>query len=55
MQPLDLSREDHMAVFLDSRKQWLEMMAGNKDWSRYGFVDISGLQGEAYGNEYPRL
>lgn len=44
-----------MEVFLESRKKWLEMMASNQDWSRYGFVDILGLQEKAYGTEYPRL
>ncbi|KAK2601587.1 hypothetical protein QQS21_004822 [Conoideocrella luteorostrata] len=55
LQPLDLSREDHLKVFLDSRKKWLEMMANNKDWARYGFVDISEIPRQQYGSEYSRL
>jgi hypothetical protein len=55
LQPLDWSRQDHFSLFLESRKKWLEMMAGNKDWARYGFMDILGLQGLEYGSEYPRL
>jgi hypothetical protein len=44
-----------MQLFMDSRGKWLEMMAGNKDWARYGFADVLGLQGQAYGSEYPRI
>ncbi|GAB0138951.1 hypothetical protein EsDP_00007170 [Epichloe bromicola] len=55
LQPLDLSRGDHVQVFKESRDKWLEMMANNQDWSQYGFVDVSGIPMQPYGTKHARL
>ncbi|KAJ3544864.1 hypothetical protein NM208_g2817 [Fusarium decemcellulare] len=51
-QPLDLSREDHKKVFEESMAQWRQGMAQNKDNSKFGFIDIQGVQLEPYGAPY---
>ncbi|KAI6781136.1 oxidoreductase [Emericellopsis cladophorae] len=51
-QPLDLSREDHLQQFNESMNKWAEGMADNADQSKYGFVDIDGVQLEPYGTPY---
>ena len=51
-QPLDLSREDHFQKFSESLQKWGASMADNADNSKYGFVDIDGVQLEPYGTPY---
>ncbi|KPM43765.1 hypothetical protein AK830_g2792 [Neonectria ditissima] len=51
-EPLDLSREDHMKAFEESMKQWRESLAHNEDNSKFGFMDVAGLQLQPYGTAY---
>ncbi|OAQ58918.1 NADH oxidase [Purpureocillium lilacinum] len=52
-QPLDLSRDDHKHIFLESLQKWWQGMASNKDGSKYGFIDIEGIKLQPYGTAYP--
>jgi len=51
-EPLDLSREDHLKIFKDSMGTWGESMQDNADNSKYGFVDIEGIDLGSYGTPY---
>ncbi|KAF3766862.1 FMN-linked oxidoreductase [Cryphonectria parasitica EP155] len=51
-EPLDLSQEKQLEVFMQSLQQWSEIMANNKDGSKYGFVDIEGLELQPFGTPY---
>lgn len=51
-EPLDLSREAHMKVFQDSMGKWGEKMSQNEDNSKFGYVDIFGVQLEPFGTSY---
>lgn len=48
-----MSREEHLAIFKKSMQKWAEEMASNKDGSKYGFVDIEGVDLQSYGTPYP--
>lgn len=52
-EPLDLSREDHRDAFLKSLEKWKQEMSENKDKTKFGFVDIEGLELQPYGTPYP--
>lgn len=51
-EPLDLSREDHLKIFKDSMGIWGKGMQDNADNSKYGFVDIEGIDLGSYGTPY---
>ncbi|KAF6805801.1 nadh oxidase [Colletotrichum sojae] len=51
-EPLDLSREDHVAVFGASMGKWAKGMAENGDGSRFGYVDVEGVELQPYGTPY---
>lgn len=51
-QPLDLSREDHKAVFEASMQKWARGMADNSDGSKFGYVDVEGTELQPFGTPY---
>jgi hypothetical protein len=51
-QPLDLTREDHKRAFDESQRKWSEDMAHNQDNTKFGYIDISGLDLEPFGAAY---
>ncbi|KAI1505842.1 NADH:flavin oxidoreductase/NADH oxidase [Biscogniauxia marginata] len=51
-EPLDLSKDEHKNAFLNSFNKWAQLMAENSDNSRYGMVDIEGIQLQPYGTPY---
>ncbi|KUI61518.1 Putative 12-oxophytodienoate reductase 4 [Cytospora mali] len=51
-EPLDLSQDKHMEIFTASMQKWAEGMAKNEDGSKYGFVDIEGVELQPYGTAY---
>ncbi|KAH7038153.1 NADH oxidase [Microdochium trichocladiopsis] len=51
-EPLDLSREDHLGVFKQSMGKWGKGMQDNADNSKYGFVDVDGIELAPYGTPY---
>lgn len=51
-EPLDVSREDHRAVFEASMGKWAREMAENDDGSKFGYVDVEGVELQPYGTPY---
>ncbi|KAI1765646.1 NADH:flavin oxidoreductase/NADH oxidase [Hypoxylon sp. FL1150] len=51
-EPLDLSQDKYAEIFTKSLGKWFQMMGENQDNSKYGFVDIEGLELEPYGTPY---
>ena len=51
-QPLDLTQDKYLDVFKQSMGKWGKEMGENKDGSKYGFIDIEGLELEPYGKAY---
>ncbi|KAH7308516.1 hypothetical protein B0I35DRAFT_442110 [Stachybotrys elegans] len=51
-QPLDLTREDHKRAFEESQRKWSEEMAHNQDNTKFGYVDIVGLDLQPFGTAY---
>lgn len=52
-QPLDMSQDKYKNAFMESVGKWSEMMASNKDGSKYGYVDIGGVDLQTFGTPYP--
>lgn len=52
-QTLDLSQDKYLDAFKKSMQTWSETMANNKDGSKFGFVDIEGVDLQPYGTPYP--
>lgn len=48
-----MSQEKYKNVFIKSVEKWSEMMANNKDGSKYGFVGIEGVKLQGFGTPYP--
>lgn len=51
-EPLDLSQEKYKDVFMKSMENWSEAMANNKDGSKFGYIDIVGLDLQDFGTPY---
>jgi hypothetical protein len=51
-EPLDLSQDEHKDAFLASMQKWSEGMSNNSDGSKFGYVDIEGLQLQPFGAAY---
>lgn len=48
-EPIDLSKEENEKGFMQDMKKWGEMMAGNKDGEKFGYVDIDSVKPVPYG------
>lgn len=48
-----MSQDKYIDVFKKSMQKWAEGMANNKDGSKYGYIDIEGLDLQSYGTPYP--
>lgn len=51
-EPLDMSQDKYKDVFLKSMQKWSEMMANNTDGSKFGFIDIEGIELQPFGTPY---
>lgn len=51
-QPLDLSRQEHMDAFKKSLQRFQEDMANNSDGTKFGYMDIEGINLNPYGTPY---
>ncbi|KAH7016019.1 uncharacterized protein B0I36DRAFT_41453 [Microdochium trichocladiopsis] len=51
-EPADLSREDHKHAFEDSFGKWWQSMSDNRDNSKFGGVDLLGVEFQPYGTPY---
>ncbi|POS71762.1 oxidoreductase [Diaporthe helianthi] len=51
-EPLDMSQDQHKDAFMASMQKWSEEMANNKDGSKFGYVDIDGIQLQSFGTAY---
>jgi hypothetical protein len=51
-EPLDLTQDKYLEIFQNSMQQWSKAMSENKDNSKYGYVDIVGLDLQSYGAPY---
>lgn len=51
-EPLDLSQESLIGVFMKSMEAWSKEMGNNEDGAKFGFVDIEGLTLQPYGTAY---
>lgn len=51
-EPLDLSQDKHLDVFMKSTQLWIQMMSENEDNSKVGYVDVVGMELESYGTPY---
>lgn len=51
-EPLDLSQDKHIEIFKSSMEKWSKQMAENKDGSKFGFVDIEGIELPGFGTPY---
>lgn len=47
-----MSKDEHVEVFKSSMEKWSKQMAENKDQTKYGYVDIKGLDLHRYGEPY---
>lgn len=52
-EPLDLSKEKHAEIFKKSMEKWQKGMENNSDGSKFGYIDIEGIDLPAYGTPYP--
>ncbi|KAK7741825.1 hypothetical protein SLS53_004889 [Cytospora paraplurivora] len=52
-EPLDMSQEKYSNIYLQSLEKGLKSLADNKDGSKYGFIDIEGVELQPYGTAYP--
>lgn len=48
-----MSQEKYKDSFMTSVQSWQKKMADNKDGSKYGFIDIEGVDLQAFGTPYP--
>lgn len=51
-EPLDMSQDKYKDAFMASMQKWSESMANNKDGSKFGYVDIDGIQLQPFGVAY---
>jgi hypothetical protein len=51
-EPLDLTQDKYVDVFKKSMEQWSKEMGENKDGSKFGYIDIQGLELQPYGTAY---
>ena len=51
-QPLDLSRDDMLQAYTESMANWAQTMEQNSDNTKFGFVDIMGVELQPYGTGY---
>lgn len=49
-EPVDLSREDYKQAFEVSFENWRQSMSDNKDGSKFGGVDLLGVELQPYGS-----
>lgn len=49
---MDLSQDKYADVFKKSMEKWQDNMAKDIDGSKFGFVDIEGIDLPAYGTPY---
>lgn len=52
-EPLDLSQDKYIGAFYGSLQSWQKKMADNADGSKFGFIDIEGVDLQAFGTPYP--
>lgn len=52
-EPLDMSQEKYSNIFLQSLEKGAKALADNEDGSKYGFIDIEGVELQPYGTAYP--
>lgn len=48
-----MSQDKYKDDFMKSMQKWADMMANNKDGSKYGYIDIEGVDLQPYGTPYP--
>ncbi|KAK1522939.1 NADH:flavin oxidoreductase/NADH oxidase [Colletotrichum paranaense] len=48
-EPLDVSKEKYKDVFMKSLGKWAEAMGKNEDGSKFGYIDIEGLDLHPFG------
>lgn len=51
-EPLDMSQDKYKDVYMKSMQKWSEMMANNTDGSKFGFIDIEGIELQPFGTPY---
>lgn len=51
-EPLDLSQEKYKDIFMKSMEQWSEAMGKNEDGSKFGYIDVIGLDLQDFGTPY---
>lgn len=51
-QPLDLSQEKHMELFMTTMQRFFAEMAKNTDGSKFGFPDIIDFRLNPFGTPY---
>ncbi|KAJ1335139.1 2,4-dienoyl-CoA reductase (NADPH2) [Microdochium nivale] len=51
-EPLDLSRQDHFDLYKQLMAKWAQDMQNNPDNSKYGFLDVEGIDLHPYGTPY---
>lgn len=51
-EPLDMSQEKYSNIFLQSLEKGAKALADNEDGSKYGFIDIEGVELQPYGTAY---
>lgn len=47
-----MSQDKHKDAFMKSMEKWSEGMANNKDGSKFGYIDIEGIQLQPFGTAY---
>ncbi|KAJ9133389.1 NADH oxidase 1 [Pleurostoma richardsiae] len=51
-EPIDMSQDKYVFAFMQSMENWSEELANNKDGTKYGYVDIEGVELNPYGTPY---
>lgn len=51
-EPLDLTQDKYLEIFQKSVEKWSKEMGEDKNNSKYGYVDIFGMDLKPYGTPY---
>ena len=51
-EPVDLSQEQYEKAFMESMGHWSELMSGDSEGYRYGYIDMQGIKPNPYGVAY---
>lgn len=47
-----MSQDKQVEAFKTSMETWSKQMADNKDGTKFGYIDIEGIDLQAYGTPY---